>query len=218
MSAGKQSKILLASFDMDGTLLEEDSSWAALHRHFGTSELGRASLKLYTEGKIDYIEFMRRDISAWPKDLNRAEVTSVLSKYKLRKESAEVVDGLKERGIDVSLVTSGIDILAEQVCLDLGIRHWVANGLGFDRHGLLTGHGVGRVDPTRKDVAYLELLGRLGIDSKQTIAVGDTIYDLRFLKTAAIGFMLAHTTRVDDPNIVHIDKLTDIFDHLGRTF
>jgi len=73
---------------------------------------------------------------------------------------------------------------------------------------------VGRVDPTRKDLAYQRLLKKLGIPSQRTIAVGDTIYDLAFLKSAGLGFMLAHTTRVADPEIIHIDKLTEIFDHI----
>jgi len=113
-----------------------------------------------------------------------------------------------------ALVTSGIDILAEEVARELGIDHWVANGLRFDRKGRVLPDGVGRVDPTRKDIAYRRLLSRIGIPSERTIAVGDTVYDLRFLKSAAMGFMLAHTTRVDDPQIIHIDKLHDIFDHI----
>lgn len=198
---------------MDGTILEEDSSWVALHKHFGTVEKGRASLKLYSEGEIGYLEFMRRDISSWPSGLKRGDIVNVLSEYRLRREAPEVVKVLRSRGIDVALVTSGIDLLAELVAKELGIRHWRANGLKFDDDGILMKEGIGRVDPTRKDRAYLKLLRSLGIDSKQTIAVGDTVYDLAFLKSAQLGFMLAHSTHVDVPGIIHIEKLTDIFEH-----
>jgi phosphoserine phosphatase len=207
-------KILLASFDMDGTLLEEDSSWAAIHRHFGTPEKGLASLELYTRGKIDYKEFMRRDISSWPSGVTRQEIEGILFKYRLRPEAPVVVEGLRERGIDVALVTSGIDLLAERVAADLKIEHWVANGLRFDRRGVLQPAGVGRVDPRRKDMAYRRLLRRLHLKSKQTIAIGDTIYDLAFLKSARIGFMLAQTTAIQEPGIIQIHRLTDIFSHL----
>jgi phosphoserine phosphatase len=199
---------------MDGTVLKHNSSWAALHRRFGTTHLGEASLRLYDQGKIDYREFMRRDIGSWPKPLTRDQVDSILSDYALRKEAPETFVELRRRGIETALVTSGIDILAKKVAADLGIKHWVANGLRFDAKGRVMPRGVGRVDPTRKDRAYLKLLKRLGIPSERTIAVGDTIYDLAFLKTAALGFMLAHTTRVDDPRIIHIDRLTDIFRHI----
>ena len=199
---------------MDGTVLEHNSSWVAIHRHFGTEHKGAASLRLYTEGKIDYREFMRRDISSWPRGVTRREISEVLSEYRLRKEAPEVFDRLRAGGIKTALVTSGIDMLAKEVAAELKIDHWVANGLRFDRSGRLLPKGVGRVDPTTKDRAYKKLLTKLVIPAKDTIAVGDTIYDLAFLKSAGIGFMLAHTTRVPDPEIVHIDSLMQIFDHI----
>ena len=207
-------RFLLAALDMDGTVLEHESSWVALHRAFGTTEFGEASLKLYTDGGIDYEEFMRRDISSWPKGVTRAEIERILSGFKIRAESKPTIDEFKRRGMKTALVTSGIDILAEEVSRELGIDYWVANGLRFDGQGKLLPEGVGRVDPTRKDLAYMKLLKTIGVPKERTIAVGDTVYDLRFLRSAALGFMLAHTTRVDDPRIIHIDKLHDIFDHI----
>ena len=206
-------EVRLASFDMDGTVLEHNSSWVAIHRHFGTEHKGAASLRLYTEGKIDYHEFMRRDIASWPKGITRDEIEAILSGYKIRREAPKVFAELRRRGIQTALVTSGIDILAEHVAGALKIDHWVANGLKFDRAGFLLPTGVGRVDPTRKDLAFRKMLRRLAVPAKHTVAVGDTIYDLAFLKSAAMGFMLAHTTRVDDPEIIHIDKLDEIFGH-----
>jgi phosphoserine phosphatase len=207
-------KVLLAAFDMDGTLLEENSSWVALHKHFGTSEKGEASLKLYSEGKINYIEFMRRDIASWPSDVTMKEVNRVLSHYRLRREAPRAVDRLRKHGIEVAVITSGIDILAEKVSRDLGIKHWTANGLQFDEEGRLTGEGIGRVDPTRKDRAFLKILRSLGIHKKQTIAVGDSIYDLRFLKTAWKGFLISKELDLSEHSIIRIEKLTDIFSHI----
>ena len=207
-------EVKLAAFDLDGTVLEHNSSWVAIHRHFGTEHKGAASLRLYTEGKIDYREFMRRDISSWPEGVSRDEITGVLSDYRLRREAPEVFMELRARGIPTALVTSGIDILAKRVARELQIDHWIANGLRFDGRGRLLPRGVGRVDPTRKDIAYQRLLNKVGIPSKKTIAVGDTVYDLAFLKSAGLGFMLAHTTRVPDPSIIHIEKLTEIFDYI----
>ena len=206
--------ILLAAFDLDGTVLEHNSSWVAIHRRFGTEHKGAASLRLYTEGKIDYREFMRRDIASWPKTVTREEIASILSHYKIRQDAPYVFDELRRRGVRTALVTSGIDILAREVANDLSIDHWLANGLRFDGRGRLLPTGIGRVDPTRKDLAYKRFLERIGIHPKKTIAVGDTIYDLAFLKSAAKGFMLAHTTRVPDPEIIHIDRLSEVLDYI----
>ena len=199
---------------MDGTILEEDSSWVALHKHFGTTRTGKRGLKLYTDGKIDYTEFMRRDIASWPKNLAIDEVDRILSKYRIRKEAPETVNRLKDLGAKVTLVTSGIDILAERVAQDLGIDSWVANGLETTPSGRLAGTGIGRVDASRKDIAYLGLLKRLGIRRENTIAVGDTIYDLRFLKSARMGFYLTEKGKVPDDSLIPIGRLTDIFRHL----
>jgi len=138
----------------------------------------------------------------------------VLSSYKLREEAPETIEELQKRGIKTALVTSGIDILAEKVANELHIDHWVANGLSFDSGGFLTSEGVGRVDPTRKDLAFKKMLSGIGIPIKRTIAVGDTVYDLAFLKSARKGFMLAHSTRVADPDIIHIERLTEILKHI----
>ncbi len=207
-------EVKLAAFDMDGTLLEHESSWVAIHRRFGTQANGEASLKLYTEGRIDYKEFMRRDIASWPKEVSRNDIDEILSGYKVRREALPTLRALRDRGMKTALVTSGIDILAEKVAAELGIDAWVANGLQFDDDEKVRPEGIGRVDPTRKDLAYLRLLDEIGLDSKQTIAVGDTVYDLAFLKSAAKGFMLAHSTRVDDKDIIHIDSLTEILQHI----
>lgn len=204
----------LAGFDLDGTLLEEDSSWVAIHRFFGTTRESQRSLKLYSEGKIDYREFMRRDIAAWPKGVTLAEVEAILSGYRIRREAPETLRELRRRNIEAAIVTSGIDILAEKVAEELGVKYWIANGLQFDSAGKILPTGVGKVDPTRKDVAYLSMLRSLGVNAKETIAVGDTIYDLAFMKSAGKGFLLAHSTRVDDPGIIHIEKLTDIFEYI----
>jgi phosphoserine phosphatase len=204
----------LASFDMDGTVLEHDSSWVAIHRAFGTEHLGAASLRLYTEGKIDYREFMRRDIASWPRGVRRAQIEEILSGYRVRKEAPVVMEELRAMGMKTALVTSGIDILAKDVARDLKMDYIIANGLRFDEDGVLLPTGVGRVDPTRKDLAYRKLLQRVGIGPKESIAVGDTPYDLAFLKSAGLGFMLAHTTRVADPEIIHIDSLSEILGHI----
>lgn len=207
-------RFLVAAFDMDGTLLEEDSSWVAIHRHFGTEEIGKRSLELYTKGKISYEEFMRRDIAAWPKGVRKEEIERILSSYRIRRDAVSTVSRLRKMGIEPVIVTSGIDILASCVARDLGIKKWVANSLTFDSEGKLTERGRCFVEPLRKDVAFLRLISELGAKREETIAVGDTPYDISFLKAAGIGFMLTHTHRANEPGIINITSLDEIFRHI----
>ena len=57
-------------FDLDGTLVKEISSWRSIHKFFGTEDGVSSNLKAYELGKIDYEEFMRRDIALWPKHIH----------------------------------------------------------------------------------------------------------------------------------------------------
>jgi phosphoserine phosphatase len=207
--------IRLAAFDMDGTILREDSSWAALHRYFKTTERENESLKLYTAGEIHYEEFMRRDISCWPQNLHISEIERVLSNYKIRDEAYTTIERLRQKGVKTALITAGIDILAKEVARDLGMEIWVANGLKVDNAGRLTGEGIGNVDPSRKDIAFTNLLSKLGIKSESTIAVGDTVYDLSFLKAAGIGFFLSNENDVTlNEGIIRIQRLSEIFAYM----
>lgn len=43
--------IRIVFFDMDGTLVEEDSSWRALHRFLGTDHLARRALEKFSRGR-----------------------------------------------------------------------------------------------------------------------------------------------------------------------
>jgi phosphoserine phosphatase len=203
-------KFIIAAFDMDGTLLEDDSSWVAIHRHFGTEKEGKRSLELYTKGKISYKEFMRRDISAWPKNVTKDEIEEILSKYRVRKEAKKTINKLRKMEIEPAIITSGIDILASKVARELGIKKWVANSLIFDEKGRLR-NGLCKVEPLEKHVAFLSFLSGLNVKPENTFAVGDTPYDISFLKVAGLGFMLAHTHKAEDPQIINIERLDEVF-------
>ncbi|MBE3122801.1 MAG: hypothetical protein IMZ58_11440 [Thermoplasmata archaeon] len=62
----KRDTIKLVFFDMDGVLLDTVSSWRYIHEHFGTTN--ERSIMPYLRGDIDYLEFMRRDVSLWKKN------------------------------------------------------------------------------------------------------------------------------------------------------
>ena len=53
----------LVVFDMDGVLVDFDSSWMMVHRAFGTDN--EESFQRYIRGEISFEEFMRSDIGKW---------------------------------------------------------------------------------------------------------------------------------------------------------
>lgn len=193
----QESKLKLAAFDLDGTLTVEGSSWQRLHQFFGTESFGEKALHEYELGKISYEEFMRRDISVWPKEVTIDTINSILSTFTLRRGAEESISSLKQRKMKVVVITSGLEALAKKVCERLQIDKYVANDVEVDSRGRLTGRGIVGVEPFKKDVVLMEVASQLGVSCDETIAVGDTKFDESLLRAARIGVAFAENGKPD---------------------
>jgi len=206
-------KYKLVAFDMDGTLLRGDGCWVKIHKHFGTLDRGDENLRAYEANRIDYEEFMRRDIGAWLSKNPRihiSKIKEILSNFKMDKDAAPVVSELKKAGCTTAIITSGIDFLAENVARKAGIEHVRANGLATDGRGYLNGNGLLGVDPVRKDDVLKELSFVLGIPLKKTVAVGDSKYDRNFLMCAGLGIAYNGDEEIKKEADAVIDSLRDV--------
>jgi phosphoserine phosphatase len=213
----------LVAFDLDGTLTVEKSSWQTIHKSFGTEGCGEGALREYELGKINYEEFMRRDIACWPKDLKIDSVERILSTSTLRVGAADAIKELRGRGMKVVVITSGLASLARRACRSLGIEDFAANDLETDAEGRLNGKGIVVVDPFRKDLVLEGFMRQMGIRREQTVAVGDTKFDKSLLGAAAVGLAFADDG-IPDPGLMGvadyvITELSDVVlvvDHLNR--
>jgi len=207
----------LIAFDMDGTLTEEDSCWGVLHRYFGTQEAARGNLKAYEREEIDYPEFMRRDIALWRPPPTLEQVRRVLTPCRLAPNVERVVGEIHRRGYRTAVITGGLDLLAEEVTRGLGIRYVFANGLAADEKGHLTGEGIFRVEPRFKHELLAGLVSELGINLQQCVAVGDSKYDVNFLKHVGLGVAVgadSELARVADVVIRDFEHLPQLLDYL----
>ena len=172
---------------MDGTLLTEKSSWWKLHRYFGTYRLSLENLKDYEQGRITYDEFMRRDIASWKPRPHISTIKRILLDYNFTPNAKCVTSVLKRRKYHIALITTGLDILATAVASELHIPYVLANGLVVNNNGYLTNKAIFKVDLLEKEKAFNKLIARIGITGDQCIAVGDSKYDINFLKSAGLG-------------------------------
>lgn len=140
----------------------------------------------YEKGRIGYTEFMRRDITLWGKR-NLEEVKDVLLRYDLNPQAQSFLKLLRKEKRHVVVVSAGIDLLVRDVAHRLGIEGFLANGLEVDREGYLTGNGIFRVDLKRKDLALRKVIEQQGGKMSEVVAVGDSKYDLHFLRAAGLG-------------------------------
>ncbi len=210
-------KYKLIAFDMDGTLVEEDSCWGTLHRHFGTQEAADKNLAAWERGEIDYQEFMRRDIALWRPAPTLEQVRRVLTPHRLAPNVERVVGEIHRRGYRTAVITGGLDLLAEEVARRLDIPHVFANGLATDEQGSLTGEGILRVEPRFKHEVFWRLGDKLGINLHQCVAVGDSKYDVNFLKHAGLGVAIGaapELARVADVVIHDFEHLPQLLDYL----
>lgn len=198
----------LVVFDMDGTLIRGENSWQALHGHFGVEN--QTNLRDYLDGKIDYAEFMRRDIRLWQPPPHVDEVKRVLLRYELQPHAEYVVERLRGIGLEICIVSAGIDIRARDLGDKLGVRCVLANGLEIDENGYLTGEGILRVELLRKEKALESVALLHGVELEECIAVGDSRFDKSFLSAAGLGIAYKPAEELMRSADLVIDDLREI--------
>ncbi|MCI4434764.1 MAG: HAD-IB family phosphatase [Thermoplasmata archaeon] len=210
--------IKLVAFDMDGVLTKCRSSWYYIHKYFGTDN--SENIRLFNEGKIDYPTFMYLDTMLWKlkdKNLTREKLSTIFDKMELMKGAKETVQTLKSKGKILVVITGGLDILAEIVCKKLGIEIYYANGLETDEKGLITGKGIVRVDPYRKDLVLQELMKKYSIKREEVAAVGDGEVDIPMFRIAGLSIAFNPFTEDVRSNaniVINSDDLRTILNYI----
>lgn len=208
----KNKPFKIIAFDVDGTLVRENSTWVTLHNHFQTNNLAKRNLTSYNIGAIDYPTFMRLDIALWPKHIHVDTIKKILYDYTLVPKADPVIKKLKKEGYEIALISAGIDILVRDVAKKLEINNFVANGLEFDKEGYITGEGIFHVDLNSKHVALKDLLDELGFSIEECIAVGDSSYDKTFLESTGLGITVGEDSPLKNTANHAIANLEDILD------
>ncbi|MEW6181693.1 MAG: HAD family phosphatase [Bacillota bacterium] len=164
-------------FDLDGTLTPVRSVWQHIHEALGTWEThGSLSLAAFLAGEITYEEFARRDVGSWS-GVRRELIENIVAEIPYHDGVKETIDALKDRGIRLALLSSGLDLLAERVAEDLGFDYHIANGLGFS-YGRADGRVYIRV-PWEGKADHLDAIcSAFGAGPREIAAVGDSHGDV----------------------------------------
>lgn len=182
-------RIKIVVFDMDGVLADTGSSWQFVHKAFNVSN--QDNLRRYLDGKIDYDEFMRRDIQLWGHS-NINLIKNILANILLMKGARSTIRELRNARYKTGIISAGISILAERIQNELAIDYAFANRLVFNRDGMLTGEGEEVVNLLNK-IAVLRRLASMEQTTPSCCAVvGDSVYDIPLFKEA--GFSIAFNT------------------------
>jgi len=166
-------------FDCDGVLADNGSSWLAIHDYFGTEN--RETLELFLDGKVSEEEFVEADIRIWrevQEEIKKDDIMRCYSGIKLIQGAREVVEELKNRGVFVAIVSSGVDIFVGTIANMLKVDDWAANGFEWDKDDNLIGGIPTRVYSHRKGLMVEKLIKIHGFDEKKVFSVGDSSTDL----------------------------------------
>jgi phosphoserine phosphatase len=184
--------IRLVALDMDGTLVDVESSWHAVHEYFGESN--EEALDLFIHDRIDDEEFLKRDLAIWRRhrpNLQVDELERILASVPLMPGAVELLNGLRERGVHSAIISGGIDVLARRIGRELGIDYVLANGFRVDADGKLTGEGIIRVPIKNKEAVLAQVQAQLGVPVAETAAVGNSEIDVGMFRRSRIGIAFA---------------------------
>jgi phosphoserine phosphatase len=180
--------IRLAAFDMDGTLVDVSSSWAAVHDHFG--ERNEEGLRLFLSNQIDDEQFIQHDIRLWQKHrpgITVDDLEEILATVRLMPGAVELFEGLRARGVRTAIISGGIDLLARRIGRELQIDYVLANGFRVDADGRLTGEGIVRVPIRDKERVLEGVQAQLGVLPEDTASVGNSDIDVGMFRRSRIG-------------------------------
>jgi len=201
----------LVAFDMDGVLVDYRSCWTWVHDHFHVDN--EEALNLFIEGKIDDMEFMRRDIALWKEKnpcLCREDLNSILEPLPITRGIEETVSALKAHGIRTVIVSGGIDIVAERIAEHYGFDDFLANGVECGPDGKVTGEGVLRVELKNKKAALEFLLRKHGVSKERTASIGDSFIDIPMFEASGMSIAYNPSDDVVRKKATYVVESTDL--------
>lgn len=173
--------------DVDGVLTKIDSVWQYIHEKLNVVKEAKINYDLYHNGKIDYFEWARRDITLW-KGTRYEEFIKIIRSVEIRKGSDELFKYLHEKGLKVIAISGGLTPLLEYLHEKFKFDAYVANDIIF-QNGVVCGKFRINVKPHNKGRILRKVLKNFNLDPKDCIGIGDSKFDVPMLKLC--GYSIA---------------------------
>jgi phosphoserine phosphatase len=188
MSTEKKGRYRAVVFDLDGTLTRERSIWEYIHIRLGKwYGFAEEYQNQFLAGQISYQEFCERDAEVW-KGMKVDEMMKIIKTVPFHLGVDELISHLKQKGMKLSMVSSGLSLLSNWVHQRYGFDHSVSNDL-LCEDGILTGKVKIQVHYDKKAEWVRKALQQYDIKPKEAIAVGDSKGDIDMFRM--VGFSVA---------------------------
>jgi phosphoserine phosphatase len=192
---GKSCRFKLAIFDLDGTLTQERSIWEYIHKQLGKwYGFAEEYQKEFLAGKISYEEFCRLDAEVW-RGMRVAELLEIVKTVPFHHGLDELVRYLKENGLKLSMISSGLSVLSDWVHEKHGFDYSISNDL-LHENGILTGNVRINVHFDKKAEWVDRILARFGLRPEESLSIGDSRGDMDMFQRT--GFSVAFNSSCRD--------------------
>jgi phosphoserine phosphatase len=193
----KNHQFKLVIFDLDGTLTQERSIWEYIHKKlrkwYGFAEEYQ---NLFLAGKISYEEFCERDAQVW-KGMKVEELSKIVETVPFHPGVDELVNYIKQKGLKLSMVSSGLSLLSNWVHEKYGFDYSVSNNL-LHENGILTGKVKIQVYYDKKAEWVKKIVKQFGVNPEEVITIGDSKGDMDMFQM--VGFSIAFNSSCKELN------------------
>ncbi|OGH11656.1 MAG: hypothetical protein A3B38_02985 [Candidatus Levybacteria bacterium RIFCSPLOWO2_01_FULL_36_13] len=188
-------------FDCDGVLIS-GNAWYRLHRTMGiTDSLDKEWAAEYSSGKLTHAQWTQNVVNHYKNNkLTRKIFEDILDakNFLFNKEAGKLIDSIKAQGIDVAIISSGIDYYVKEVAEHFGIEKWRCNAFfDFDEKGNFTNIRFITDDHLAKNIEIKDICKKLNINPEETFYIGDSANDIRAFEFTKHGIL--YLTDFEDP-------------------
>jgi phosphoserine phosphatase len=188
---GKKPNFKLVIFDLDGTLTQERSIWEYIHKRLGKwYGFAEEYQNQFLAGKISYEEFCEFDAQVW-KGMKLKKILEIVKTVSFHPGIDKLINYLKQKGLKLSMVSSGLSLLSNWVHKKYGFDYSVSNDL-LHENGTLTGKVKIQVYYDKKAEWVEKILRQFELEPEEVIAIGDSKGDLDMFQM--VGFSIAFSS------------------------
>jgi phosphoserine phosphatase len=152
-------------------------------------------------GKISYEEFCERDARVW-KGMRVEDLLQIVKTVPFHPGTDELIAYLRDKGLKLSVVSSGLSALSNWVHQKYGFDYSVSNDL-LHENGVLTGKVRIQVYFDQKAEWVKRILEKFKVRPEEVIAIGDSKGDLDMFQM--VGFSIAFNSSCED-----LDKIASV--------
>ena len=186
----------LVAFDLDGTLLWEESVWEAIARGIGRLDRVREMEQLSADQTAE-ITAAREESAGWYSAYTFEELLEHVTSMRVAPGVDEGFALLREHGFKIAVVSLSWEFAVEWFANRFGADYFVGTGLSPD----------GRIThfwPEDKALWLTELARKLDVDMKDVAAVGDSRGDIPMLLAVDHPYWVAKAVPPElDGKVVH---------------